>query len=102
MISNVFAALGLLLCLALAVHMMLRPHQKLWVDARLRRAMWRLRDGWQHLMGWRHRSDLKKAAAAEAEAAIERARAKADGKWDGERDGNVYRPKQFEKPRKPH
>jgi len=101
MISNVFAALGLLLCLALAVHMLLRPRQQLWVDARLRRAMWRLRDGWQHLIGWRRRSNLNKSAAAEAEAAIERARKKAEGR-EGDWDGNVYRPKQFEKPRKPH
>lgn len=98
MLSNIFATLGLLLCLALALHMVLRPRQQLWVNARLRRAMWRLQHGWQHLRGWRRRSDLKDSAAAEAAAAIERARAKADGEWDG----NVYRPKQFEKPRKPH
>ena len=94
MFAKIIASLGLLICIALAVQMMLRPNQQRWVDARLRRAAWRLRDGWAALSGWRRRSELKKQAAAEAEAAIERARSKTEGEWDG----NVYRPKQFDKP----
>jgi len=99
LMMKVLAALGLLTCIALAVHMALRPNQRRWLDARLRRAAWRLSDAWQALRGWRRRGRIKKAAAAEAEAAITRARAKAEGEWEG----NVYRPKQFDKPpRKPH
>ena len=91
-ITSLFAALGLLSCVLFAVHMMLRPDQQRWLDARLRRLAWRLRDGWQHLRSWRQRRQRHQEALAEAAAAIERARAKADGSWDG----NVYRPRQFE------
>ena len=97
-IPTLFAALGLLTCVLIAVHMMLRPNQQRWLAARMRRLAWRLRDAWQYLRTWRQRRQLHKDALAEAAAAIERARAKADGSWDG----NVYRPKKFEKPRKPH
>ena len=95
-ISSLFAALGLLICALMAMHMLLRPNQQRWLDARLRRLAWRLRDGWQHLRTWRQRRQLHKEALSQAAAAIEPARAKADGSWDG----NVYRPKQFEKKRK--
>ena len=95
-ITILFAALGLLACVLIAVHMVLRPNQQRWLNARLRRLAWRLRDAWQHLRTWRQRRQLQKNAVAEAAAAIERARAKADGTWDG----NVYRPKQFEKKRR--
>ena len=95
-IPNFFAALGLLACVLIAVHMVLRPNQQRWLAARLRRGAWQLRDGWQHLRTWRQRRQLQKDAVAEAAAAIERARAKADGTWDG----NVYRPRQFEPKRK--
>ena len=91
-ISTVFAALGLITCLLIALHMLLRPNQQRWLNARLRRLAWRLRDGYEHLRTWRQRRQLQKDAVAEAAAAIERARAKADGTWDG----NVYRPRQFE------
>ena len=90
-ISTVFAALGLLTCLLIALHMLLRPNQQHWLNARLRRLAWQLRDGYEHLRTWRQRRQLQKDAVAEAAAAIERARAKADGTWDG----NVYRPRQF-------
>ena len=43
-ITSLFAALGLLSCVLFAVHMMLRPDQQRWLDARLRRLAWRLRD----------------------------------------------------------
>ena len=96
MLPQILAALALLSCVALAVHMALRPRQRLWLDARLRRLAWRLRDGYQFLRTWRERRRLEKAAIAETAAAIERARAKADGTWDG----NVYRPRQFEPKRR--
>lgn len=95
-ITHLFAALGLLICVLIAVHMMLRPNQQRWLTARLRRSAWQLRDGYEHLRTWRQRRRLQKDAIAEAAAAIERARAKADGTWDG----NVYRPRQFEQKNK--
>jgi hypothetical protein len=95
-ITTLFAALGLLTCLLIALHMLLRPNQQRWLNARLRRLAWRLRDGYEHLRTWRQRRRLQKDAVAEAAAAIERARAKADGTWDG----NVYRPRQFEQKNK--
>ena len=51
--------------------------------------------GWAWLAGWRRRRDYKRVAEAEAEAAIKRARAGSrivEGEWDG----NVYRPKNFD------
>lgn len=71
--------------------------QRLWgrCQAATRRLVQRLR----------HRPMSKKEAARLAQDAIERARrnqrrdaGKAHGKWDG----NVYRPKSFKGPRKPH
>ena len=95
MFTQVLALLGLLACVALAVHMALRPNQRRWVDARLRRAAWQLQEAWQKLGAWRRRGRLHKAATVEAEAAIERARHKAQGRPEGEWDGNVYRPTRF-------
>ena len=93
MLPQIFAALALLTCVALALHMALRPRQCLWLDTRLRRLASRARSGYQYLRTCRERRRLEKTALAEAAAAIERARAKADGSWEG----NVYRPRQFEK-----
>lgn len=53
----------------------------------------------------RHRPMSKKEAARLAQDAIERARRKQRrdaGQADGQWDGNVYRPKSFKGPRKPH
>jgi hypothetical protein len=54
--------------------------------------------------GWRRRQRQTRAAALEAERVIRRARESAQqgGRVDGEWDGNVYRPKSFDKPKKPH
>lgn len=61
----------------------------------------RLAIGPERLRGWlRWRSD-RRSAEREARSAIERARRKSDvppGDWDG----NVYRPKNFGRPKKPH
>jgi hypothetical protein len=62
------------------------------VDASLQRLLWQLRQRWQS------RSTAKQAeeiAATTAKAAIERARARPEGQWEG----NVYRPRRFGKPR---
>lgn len=91
MFEKILAVLGLLSCLALALRMALPAARRQWLDARLRRLAWRAREAWAALRGWRRRGQVKKAAAAEAEQAIRRARTKAEGEWDG----NVYRPRQF-------
>lgn len=92
MLSQFFAAFVLLICVALAVHMALSPALQGRVDASLQRLLWQLRQRWQG------RSDTKQAeeiAATTAKAAIERARARPEGQWEG----NVYRPRRFGKPR---
>ncbi|MCV2357282.1 hypothetical protein LNV09_24315 [Paucibacter sp. B2R-40] len=100
--STVMAAAGLLTCIFLAIRMCLSPHLRQQLDARLRRAAWRLRDVGQGLGTYLRSRRFKKSAASQADAAIRRAKtaAKPEGEWDG----NVYRPKSFskDKPRKPH
>ena len=58
------------------------------------------------LTGWRRRQRQTRAAALEAERVIRRARETAlrepGDRPAGEWDGNVYRPKSFDKPKKPH
>ncbi|MCE4556308.1 hypothetical protein [Pelomonas cellulosilytica] len=104
MLHTVLAALGLAICLVLAVHMVL-PHP---LRARVDAAVARLMDWFQaqvdRAVGWRRRQRQARAAALEAERVIRRAResAQGNGRVDGEWDGNVYRPKSFEKPKKPH
>ena len=93
MFNKILAASGLFICIALAVHMALRPALQRRVEASLRRMFWRFRDGWQSLRGWRRRDRMKKTAAIEAALAIEQARARSEGEWDG----NVFRPKRFDK-----
>jgi hypothetical protein len=90
--DKVAAGLTLAVCLVLMVRLGLSP--------RLRRRFdgWALHSGhtirrFSHrLLHWRA---TRNEAARAAEEAIERARR---GSWDG----NVYSPKSFRKPRKPH
>lgn len=107
MFQTLLAATGLVVCIALAVHMMLPYRLKTRVD----RAARGLADGAQRqfarLMGWRRQRRQTRAAALEAERVIRRARESAlhdarDSRTDGAWEGNVYRPKSFEKPKKPH
>ncbi|HEY8878719.1 MAG TPA: hypothetical protein VIN03_14220 [Roseateles sp.] len=103
MLQTVLAATGLVVCIALGVHMALPYRARARVDAGVARLV-----GWMQLQmaratGWRRRQRQTRAAALEAERVIRRARESAlhdarDGSWDG----NVYRPKSFEKPKKPH
>ncbi len=110
------AALVLIACLVLLVRLMLPPARRAQLDAFGRRRWAGLRAGslsaWQGLSSLRHRSSPKarQDAARTAEEVIRRARegrrppGKGNGaaKPDGEWDGNVYRPKSFKPPRKPH
>jgi len=99
MFAKFLATAVLLACIAMALRMALPLAQQRWIDARLRRAQWLLRDRWQALASWRRRKAASKTAEAEAEAAIKKARA-GSRMVDGEWDGNVYRPKRF-KPKDP-
>ena len=94
MFARILAATVLLVCMAIAVQMLLPAAQRRRVDAGLIRLRWWLVERWRALASWRRHSSNRKAAEAEAEAAIRRAR-KGSRIVDGEWDGNVYRPKDF-------
>lgn len=102
MITKVFAGFGLLICLAMALHMCLGRRHRLLLEAR-----------WGRLLRWAssilsrrfNARERRRAAHQAAMDAINRAQrsshiepAAVDGSWEG----NIYRPKRFEKPAKPH
>lgn len=107
MIEKLLGGVGLLVCLALLLRMALPPARQMAFDAFWRRRWQALRSLGQRLRHRRRRRDLARErtgpepgssdAAREAEAAIERAR-----RAGVDRQGNVYRPKSFKGPRKPH
>lgn len=88
-----FAAIALLVCVALLARLLADEPRRRHIDAMARRAWQRaglaLRRPWA-----RHRE--RRQAAREAEEAIRRAQRRA------EREGNVIRPEAFKGPRKPH
>lgn len=101
--ATVLAALGLTLCVALAVHMVLPYRVRARLDAALGRLTGWLRGRVDRAVGWRRHQRQQRAAALEAERVIRRARESAQNtRIEGEWDGNVYRPKRFDKPKKPH
>lgn len=103
MLHTVLAALGLAICIALAIHMALPYRARAQVDATVARLGAWLRGQVDRATGWRRRQRQTRAAAMEAERVIRRARESSlRDKPEGEWDGNVYRPKSFEKPKKPH
>jgi hypothetical protein len=103
MFHTVLAVIGLAVCIALAVHMALPYRLRARVDGTVARLGGWLQAQLDRAVGWRRRQRQTRAAALEAERVIRRARESAQsGRLDGEWDGNVYRPKSFEKPKKPH
>jgi hypothetical protein len=105
MLQTVLAAVGLGICIALAVHMALPYRAQARVDAWVARLSAWFQAQMDRATGWRRRQRQTRAAALEAERVIRRARESAqqgENRVDGEWDGNVYRPKSFEKPKKPH
>ena len=103
MFHTVLAVIGLVVCIALAVHMALPYRLRARADAAVARLVGGLRAQFDRAAGWRRRQRQTRAAALEAERVIRRAQESAqNGRLDGEWDGNVYRPKSFEKPKKPH
>ena len=102
LIEKVLGAIGFVVCVLLLVRMTLPVRRRQAFDASARRG-WahtrqlgqRLLHAGQRVLRWRPSS--RRQAARVAEEAIERAR-RQKGEWDG----NVYRPKSFKGPRKPH
>jgi len=98
--ETILATVGVLVCVALLVHMALPAARRQRVDAALRRAGWACRRlaqrAWHGLLQLRYGRAARKDAAQVAEEAIRRARG------DVTREGNVYKPKSFRGPRKPH
>ncbi len=107
MFETLLAATGLVVCIALGVHMALPYRLQAKVDAGVAALLSWSQLQMARLTGWRRRQRQTRAAALEAERVIRRARESAlhdarDNRLDGEWNGNVYRPKSFEKPKKPH
>lgn len=105
MLNTLLAAAGLVVCIALAIHMALPYRVRARVDAAIARLGAWVQAQIDRATGWRRRQRQARAAALEAERVIRRARESAqqgEGRVEGEWDGNVYRPKSFEKPKKPH
>lgn len=109
MFQTLLAAAGLAICIALGVHMALPHRARARVDAHLARLVAWVRAQAARATGWRRQQRQTRAAALEAERVIRRARESAlhdarDGRGDGDGEwsGNVYRPKSFDKPKKPH
>ena len=107
MFHTVLAAIGLAVCIALAVHMALPYRLRARVDGGVQALLDWVRLQFARLTGWRRQQRQTRAAALEAERVIRRARESAlhdarDSRTDGAWEGNVYRPKSFDKPKKPH
>ena len=101
MLHTLLAATGLVVCIALALHMALPYRAQARVNAGLARLGAWVQAQIDRITGWRRRQRQTRAAALEAERVIRRARESAQQGRDGEWDGNVYRPTRFEKPKKP-
>ena len=116
MIEKLLIAIVLVACLVLLLRMALPARAQQRFDTTLRRWNWQLRGLGQRLWRW---PKARKDAARTAEEVIRRAREgkrrgngrgngrdgaqdKGQDQADGEWDGNVYRPKSFKEPRKPH
>jgi len=93
-IETLLAGLGLALCVLMLARQLLPLPRRARLDLWLRHAWWELQ---QWVRGLRHGRRSKRTAQREAEEAIRRAR-EGQGEWDG----NVYRPKSFKRPKKPH
>lgn len=90
-----FAGVVLLMCVLALLRLMIGAGRRQRLDAALRRGWFRLRVKALTLWRWRR---VRRDAEQAAREAIERAAGRRDGQWDG----NVYQPKAFKKPRKPH
>jgi hypothetical protein len=98
-IETILASVTLAVCLVLLGRMMLKPRQQQRVDTAVRRVVMACRRSVTSAYRWR---SFRREAARAAEEAIRRARGPGQSAWEGDRDGNVYKPKSFKRPRKPH
>jgi hypothetical protein len=96
-LPTLLAGIGIVLCVLLLVRLGLGPRRQARVDAVAKRLFGRMKRA--GVQGWRWPGSRRKAARM-AEEAIRRARERRSG--DGQWDGNVYKPKSFKRPRKPH
>ena len=103
-IEQAFAAVAFVVCALLLVRLVLGERRRRSVDAAVLRrfAAWRRQA--LALWGWR---TARREPRLVAEVANRRARARGrrgngGDEDDGEWDGNVYKPKSFRGPRKPH
>jgi hypothetical protein len=99
--EQLLAGLTVTVCVVLLVRLCLGGARQRRFDAAARSVAWKIRNVAQQ--AWRGPA-ARRAAAREAQAVIDRARTggskvEAD---EGEWTGNVYKPKSFRKPRKPH
>ena len=91
--EQILAGLVVATCLVMLLRLVIGPSRRARLDRAGIRAWYWARWKAQSLTRWRRSS---KEAARVADEAIRRARGEV------ERDGNVYRPKDFRDPRKPH
>ncbi len=92
-----FAALVVLVCVALLARMCLPLRRRVALDAAVRRLPRWVRSRAKAVWQWRHWRSRRDDAARLAEEAIQRAR-----RTRADKDGNVIRPEAFKGPRKPH
>ena len=91
--EKILAGAVLAVCAVMLLRLVLSSGRRARFDARLRYLAWSLRHKAYRLWRW---PSARREAARAAEEAIRRARE--GGQWDG----NVYRPKSFKRPKKPH
>ncbi len=92
LIETILAGLTLAVCGVLAVRLLIGERRRWRFDAWLRKRGANLQRLVRKALQWR---STRRTSAEAADAAIRRARG---GQWDG----NVYRPRSFRGPRKPH
>lgn len=103
MIVKIFASFGLLICIALALHMCLGRRQQLQLEQTARQIMAWFAAGMNRRFGRRERRLAAHQAAMDAIQRAQRSSHLEAAPLDGSWEGNVYRPKRFDqKPQKPH
>jgi hypothetical protein len=94
-IKTLLAIAVLTVCVLLLARLWLSPAQQARIDGAARRTGQALRRGVVSAYRWPR---SRRNAARIADEAIRRARERRDGTWEG----NVYKPKSFKRPHKPH
>lgn len=101
MIEDMLAAVTLAVCLVLLLRLAIGRRRRVRFDAAMHRAARSVRRSGLRLWHWRSSRKATELAAEQAAAdAIRRAQRVA--RETVHKQGNVYRPKSFRRPRKPH